>query len=75
MKTKNVGASYIQCCVGISFTQIYLLGTNKVSYLSLLIFLKPIYPNQMHTQGYIKLKKYTCFITRYILKIPTLKVG
>ncbi len=38
-------------------------GMGRVYYLFYLIFSISIYINQMHTQRYIILKKYTCFIT------------
>ncbi len=38
-------------------------GMGRLYYLFYLIFSIAIYINQMHTQRYINLKKYTCFIT------------
>jgi hypothetical protein len=49
-----------QCCLGILFTWIYMLDIGIVYYLSSLYFRKSIYLNQMHTQGFINLKRYTC---------------
>ncbi len=75
-KSKNATnhLSKYQCCVGISFTCIYPLGTSKVYYLFYLFFSKSIYLNQMPYSKNIELRKYIHFITLDISKkYPYLK--